>query len=66
MPTADETERHCLVCGKVLHYSGRGRPPLWCSATHRAVAYQRRRAYREMGLPDPYGLDDDSKKSDDQ
>ena len=41
----------CQRCGSLIHYSGRGRRPVWCSQVCRQEAYETRRAAREGGKP---------------
>ncbi|MEV6533697.1 hypothetical protein AB0M86_29565 [Streptomyces sp. NPDC051639] len=44
-------ERSCAWCGKAVAYSGRGRPPRYCSPVHRRRAWEVRTAEERAGRP---------------
>ena len=41
----------CAYCKKPFKPPKRGRPPRYCSASHRQMAYTKRRAYRLVNMP---------------
>ncbi|MFD7678460.1 hypothetical protein [Streptomyces sp. NPDC060187] len=44
-------ERTCAWCGESVVYSGRGRPPRFCSPVHRRRAWEVRSAEERAGRP---------------
>ncbi|MGW1534436.1 hypothetical protein [Streptomyces aureus] len=44
-------ERSCAWCGEPVAYSGRGRPPRYCSPVHRRRAWEVRTAEARAGRP---------------
>ncbi|MER6443445.1 hypothetical protein ABT275_45360 [Streptomyces sp. NPDC001185] len=44
-------ERSCAWCGEPVAYSGRGRPPRFCSPVHRRRAWEVRSAEERAGRP---------------
>ncbi|MFE2823472.1 hypothetical protein [Streptomyces sp. NPDC059271] len=44
-------ERSCAWCGEPVAYTGRGRPPRYCSPSHRRRAWEMRTAEERAGRP---------------